>query len=256
MEPDVDRIIKEATAELRTTLDQQRYQHRELILTTVQRFGRILALLENMIATDPAGAGRAATEGREEMEEIARIIRSQQSGFAGEGDIDEDSLAVFALNNGTVAETDAVLAETLDNVPVGDWGPPGDESGAMLLADKIKTDVAALRFVGVTTLQDLEAELAHRKSEIAAFSDEFTQPLVEKRGKPRGGVTQGQSVTYLANLLAAQTRDPEIVKGFLRAKGLDFLENLSSLGEGSGERYNMDEQARRMIQCYESVSDQ
>lgn len=167
----------------------------------------------------------------------------------------ESQRAVFVLNNETVAEADAVLAETLDNVPVGDWGPPGDESGAMLFAGKIKTDVAALRFVGVTTLQDLEAELARRVSEIAAFSDQFTQPLVEKRGKPRGGVAQGQSVAYLANLLAAQTRDPETVKGFLKAKGMDLFENLPGLGEeGSGERYNMDEQAHRMIRCYETAS--
>ena len=100
---------------------------------------------------------------------MAQAIRSRRAGRRGEGDIDEYSLAVFVLSNGTVAEADAVLAETLDNVPVGDWGTPGDETGESLFRHKIRTDVDALRFVGVTTLQDLEVELARRKADIAAF---------------------------------------------------------------------------------------
>ncbi len=164
-----------------------------------------------------------------------------------EGSINESSLAVFIKENETVAEVDEAIA-SVDGIVVGEWETPGDDFGDELYADTVKKNVALLRFLRVDTLQDLEAELRRRKEEIPAFWNKFTEPLIAKRGIPRGGVLRGTSVFWLANLLAGQTREHDEVKEFLRAKGMEMLANFPVAD------FDMDEEAQRIIHCYDSIS--
>jgi hypothetical protein len=67
----------------------------------------------------------------------------------------------------------------------------------------------------------------------------------------------GVSVSTLAHLLAGETRDHEAVVGFLRAKGMERLQGLNMPSDGDRLQvpYDMNEDAQRIIEVYEFISD-
>jgi hypothetical protein len=72
----------------------------------------------------------------------------------------------------------------------------------------------------------------------------YTRPAREA-GRLQGNVSQEASVSNLVRLLAAQTHNIEEVSAFLRRKGLiDY------------RGFSIDEEARRIIDIYNSISDQ
>jgi putative GTP pyrophosphokinase len=184
---------------------------------------------------------------RDELEHYRRSVPRQIQTNPQEVEIDKDSLRAFIADSPIVARIDATIASSY-GVNIESWEVDKNWEVAdpvkRLHTDTIEKNVQFLETFGVRTIRDLESELSRRELQIAAFAWEYTKPPREA-GRLKGDVLQGVSVSNLVFVLAGRTRDVEQVRGFLRRKGLiDY------------EGFSIDEEARRIIEIYDSTSDQ
>lgn len=230
-------ILQHAWAEMEHDLG---YKSRESVPRGVRRrFSRLAGLLEL--------ADQEFHSIRDGLEQYREAVSQQIVNDPQEVEINKDSLSAFITESSTVARIDAAIASAC-GVNVGYWDSDEDWEFADLVkrmhTDSIEKDVLSLEAFGIRTIQDLETELSQRETEIVAFDVEYTRPPREA-GKLKGDVLQGRSVSGLVNLLAGQTRDFEEARNLLRRKGLiDFLD------------FSVDEEARRIIDIYDSISNQ
>ena len=230
-------ILQHAWAEIEHDLG---YKNPESIPREARRrFSRLASLMEI--------ADEEFRSLRDELEHYRRAVPQRIAGKPRDVEINKDSLTAFIAESPTVARIDAALASSYD-VDLDDWDVDETWDYADLFkslrTDTIERNVASLEYFGVRTIQDLEMELSQREAEIIAFDVEYTRPPREA-GKLKGDVLPGRSVFGLVNLLAGQTRDVEEVRNFLRRKGLiDFQD------------FSIDEEARRIIEIYDSISNQ
>jgi putative GTP pyrophosphokinase len=228
-------ILQHAWAEIEHDLG---YKNPESIPREARRrFSRLASLLEI--------ADEEFRNLRDELEKYRRAVPRRIEDDPQRVEIDKDSLTAFIAESPTVARIDAALASSY-GVNVDDWSVDETWEYADLFkrmhTNMIEANVRELDSFGVRTIQDLEAELNQREPEIIAFEVAYTRPPREA-GRLKGNVSQGRSVSGLVNLLAGQTRNVEEVKSFLRNKGLiDY------------PGFSMDEEARRIIEIYDSIS--
>lgn len=222
-------ILQHAWAEIEHDLG---YKTREEVPREVRRrFSALAGMLEI--------ADREFESLRNELKEYERDVQERIEKEPQLVEINKASLFAFVQENRTVARIDGKIASahSLGIAPSTRKDKPyagaGDEG--------IEMRVAALKFVEVATIQDLENELERCESKILAFTDEWIKP---KRAKGLAGtLIPGTSVLQLAYLLTAKTRNVDKVEKFLKVIGMFY-----------SDRLNRETEARRIVQIYGSIS--
>lgn len=154
-------------------------------------------------------------------------------------EINKASLFAFVQDNRTVARIDGKIASAHG---LGIAPSTGKDEPLARVGDKgTEERVAALKFVGIATIQELENELVRCEPKILAFTNEWIKP---KRDTGLvGTLLPGTSILQLAYFLVAQTRNVNKVEEFLRVIGMFY-----------SDRSNRETEARRIVRIYESIS--
>ena len=135
------------------------------------------------------------------------------------------------LSNPIIIELDEAITSAIHGATIS----PRSEYNR---PEAIERHVAKFKVLGIETIDELEAELRHRRLEVLAFATEWITP-----GAREHSFSPGIGLFYLAYLLAAATHDEKTVKQFLAVAKIQ-------------SEHNNDELAKELIKTYDLIYEQ